>query len=163
MDKLKSSIEMSEFCSITDLIRIMTNESDKLTKGSEHKDDFFIVHDAMVLIIAKETMNCMRQNGYLHRWLLPLNGLQDGTTYADRPVGNTPKLIPLDKLLNCDILHSLRMHIVLSRYIVDEEENTKEESNMCFSYSTPREIDRGLKCIWDSKWEHRLQSGLSKM
>ena len=20
---------------------------------------------------------------------------------------------------------------------------------MCFSYSTPREIDRGLKCIWD--------------
>ena len=58
--------------------------------------------------------------------------------------------MPLDNLLNRDILHSLRMHSVLSRYIVDGEETNKEERNMCFSYSTPREIDRGLKHIWAS-------------
>ena len=43
------------------------------------------------------------------------------------------------------------MHSVLIHYIVDGEETTEEERNMCFSYSTPREISRGLKRIWDSK------------
>ena len=43
------------------------------------------------------------------------------------------------------------MHSVLSRYIVDGEETNEEERNICFSYSTPREITRGLKRIRDSK------------
>ena len=80
----------------------------------------------------------MRKNGYLPRWLPPLNGLQDGTPYAGRPVGNIPEFTPSDKSLNCDILHSLRMDIVLSRYILNWEENDEEVKNMCFSYSTPR-------------------------
>ena len=73
MDKLKSSTAMSKLCSITDLIRFMTNEVEKLMKGSVHEENFFIVHSALVLMKAKETINFMRQNGYLHRWLLPLN------------------------------------------------------------------------------------------
>ena len=93
----------------------------------------------------------MRRNGYLHRWLLPLNELQDGIPYAGRTVGNSPGFMPLDNSLNCDILHSLRMHSVLSCYIVYGEETDKKERNMRFSYSTPREIAQGLKCIWDSK------------
>ena len=93
----------------------------------------------------------MRQNGYLHRWLLPLNGLQEVTPYAGCPVGDSPEFMPLDNPLNRDILHSLRMHSVLSRYIVDGEENTKEERSMCFSYSTSRELTRGLKHRRDSK------------
>ena len=80
----------------------------------------------------------MKQNGYLLIWLLPLNGLQDGTTYAGRPVGNSPKFMTLDNSLNIDILHSLCMHSVLSHNILDGEETDKEERNMCFSYSTPR-------------------------
>ena len=59
--------------------------------------------------------------------------------------------MPLDNLLNRDILHSLHMHGVLSCYILYGEETDKGESNKCFSYSTPREIVRGLKRIWDSK------------
>ena len=62
-----------------------------------------------------------------------------------------PELMPLDNFPNGDILHSLRMYSVLSCYILDGEETDKEERNMCFSYSTPREIDRGLKRIRDSK------------
>ena len=59
--------------------------------------------------------------------------------------------MPLDDSLNHEILHSLHMNSVLSRYIVDGEETNKEERNMCFSYSIPREISRGLKRIRDSK------------
>ena len=66
VDKLNSSNAMSTFCCITNLIRFMMNESEKLMKGSVHEDYFFIVHDALVLMTAKKTINWMRQNGYLH-------------------------------------------------------------------------------------------------
>ena len=148
---MKSSTVMYKFCCIADLIRLMMNETEKLTKGSVYEEKFFIIHDALVLIIAKETSNWTRKNGYLHIWFLPLNGLQDETPYAGRPVGNSPEFMPLDNLLNRDILQSLLMHSVLSCYIVDGEATNREERNMCFSYSTLREIYRGLKRIWDSK------------
>ena len=42
--------------------------------------------------------------------LLPLlvatHGLQNGTPYDGRPVGNSPEFMPLDNILNRDILHS---------------------------------------------------------
>ena len=102
-------------------------------KGSVHEDDFYIVHDALVLMTAKETIKWMKNNGYLHIWLLLLNRLQDGTPYAGRPVGNIPNFIPLDNSLNRDILHSLRIHSVSSCYILDGEETDEEERNMCFT------------------------------
>ena len=54
MVKLKSSTAISKFCCISDLISFMMNEPEKLMKGSVHEDDFFIVHDALVLMTAKE-------------------------------------------------------------------------------------------------------------
>ena len=130
MEKLKSSTSMSKLCCITDPIRFMMNEAEKLMKGSVQKDDLFIVHNTLVLMEAKETINWMRQNSYLCRWLLPLNGMQDVTPYAVRPVGNNPKFLPLDQSSNRYILHSLRIHSVLSCYILDGEETDKEERNM---------------------------------
>ena len=79
MENLKSSTKMSKLYCIPNLISFMMNEVEKPIKGSVHEDDSFIVHDALVLMTAKEKINWMRYNGYLHRWLLPLNELQDGT------------------------------------------------------------------------------------
>ena len=133
VDKLKSSTTMSTLFCITNLICFMTNEAERLMKGLVHEDNFFIFHNDLVLMTAKEIINWMRQNSYLHIWLLPLNGMQNGTTYSSRPVGNSPKFMPLDNSLNCDILHSLRMHSVLRCYILYGEETDEEERNMCFS------------------------------
>ena len=55
----------------------------------------------------------MKEKNYFHRWLLPMNGLQDGTPYAGRPVGNIPDFMPLDNCLNREILHSLHFRCVL--------------------------------------------------
>ena len=79
VEKLKYSTAVSKFVCITNLIRFMMDEAEKLMKGSVHEDDFYIVHDALVLMTAKKTINWMKEKGYLHRWLLPFNGLQDGT------------------------------------------------------------------------------------
>ena len=75
VEKLKSSTAMSKFVCITDLIRFMMNEAEKLMKGSVHEDNFYIFHDDLVLMTEEETINWMKQKGYLHCWLLPLNGL----------------------------------------------------------------------------------------
>ena len=80
----------------------------------------------------------MKEKNYYHRWLLPMNGLQDGKTYAGRPVGNSPDFMPLDNSLNRDILHSLRFHCVLSSFVLYEEVTDEEERNMRFSLSTPK-------------------------
>ena len=125
MDKLKSSTAMPKFCCITDIIRFMVNEAEKLMKGSVHEDDFFVVRDALVLMTAKETINRMRKKGYLHIWLLPLNILQGGDPYSGRPVVNSPDFMPLDKYLNREILHSLLMHMFLIRYILNGEETNE--------------------------------------
>ena len=59
--------------------------------------------------------------------------------------------MPLDNSLNRDILHSLRFHRVLSHFVPDREGTDEEERNMRFSFSAPKEIAIGLKCIWESK------------
>ena len=63
----------------------------------------------------------MKEKNYYHRWLIPINGLQDRTPYAGRPVRKSPEFVPLDNSLNKDILHSLRFHCVLSRFVLDGE------------------------------------------
>ena len=142
---------MSKFCCITDMIWFIMKEADKLMKGYVHEDGLFIVHDDLVLMTAKETIKWMKDKNYLHRWLLPMNGFQDGTHYDGRPVGNIPSFMFLYIILNRDILHSLRFHCVLSHFVLDGAVTDKEEINMRFSFSTPKEIFRGLKRIWESK------------
>ena len=96
-------------------------EVEKLRKGSVHEDDLFIVHDALVLMKAKETTKWMKEKNCFHRWLLPMNGLQDRPPYAGRPVGHSPEFMPLDNSLNRDILHSLCFHCILILFVLDEE------------------------------------------
>ena len=51
---------MSKFRCITDMIRFMIMEAENLMKGSVHEDDFFIVHDALVLMTVKEMIKWMK-------------------------------------------------------------------------------------------------------
>ena len=110
---------MLKLCCITDLIHFVTTEAKKLMNGSMHTDVFFIIHEALVLMTAKETITWMKDKNYFHCWLLPINGFQDGPSYDGIPVGNIPILMPLDNSLNRDILYSLRFHSVLSRFVLD--------------------------------------------
>ena len=99
----------------------MMKEAENLMKGFVHEDDFFIIHDALVLMTEKETIKWTKEKNCFHRWVLPMNGLQDGILYAGRPVGNSPEFMHLDNSLNRDILHSLRFHCVMSRFLLDGE------------------------------------------
>ena len=84
-----------------------------------------MVHDALVLMTEKETIERMKEKNCFHRWFLPMNGLQYGTPYDGRPVGNSPEFMPLDNSLDRDILHSLLFHCVLIRFVLDGEGTDK--------------------------------------
>ena len=45
-----------------------------------------------------------------------MNVLQDGTPYDGCPVGNSPEFMPLDNILNRDILHSLHFSLCLGPF-----------------------------------------------
>ena len=121
-------------------------------KGSVHGEDLFISHDALVLITSNEMITRTKENNNFRRWLLPMNEFQDRTTYDGHPVGNSLNFMTLDHILNIDILHSLHFHCVLSHFVIDGEgTDDEEERNMRFSLSTPKEITRGLKRIWELK------------
>ena len=105
----------------------MMKEAENLMKGSVHKDNFFIVHDALVLMTAKEAIEWMKEKNYFHLWLLPMNGLQDGTPYAGLPVGNSPEFMPLYNILNRDIFHSLLFHCIWIRFVLDGMGTNNEE------------------------------------
>ena len=52
---------MSKFYYINDLIRFMMKEAENLMKGYVHEDDFFIVHDDIVVMTAKEKIKWMKE------------------------------------------------------------------------------------------------------
>ena len=45
-----------------------------------------------------------------------MNALQDGTPYDGRPVGNCPGFMPLDHILDRDILHSFLFSLYLEPF-----------------------------------------------
>ena len=80
-----------------------------------------------------------------------MNGLEYGTPYDGRPVGNCTDFMSLDNSLNRDILYSFLFHCVLRYFVIGVEGTNEEESNMRFRLSTPKEIAEGLKHVWESK------------
>ena len=68
------------FC-ITDQIRFMMKETEKLMKGYVHEDDLFVIRYDLVLMTSKEKITWIKYKNYFHHWLLPINGFQDGTPY----------------------------------------------------------------------------------
>jgi len=70
-------------------------------EGTEHEKDWMIYHDALALMTAGPTRDWMAEqkfgdgSTYLDHWILPEHDLNAGTTYAGRPPGNSPELMPM--------------------------------------------------------------------
>ena len=114
-DAISSSSAMSPLVSIQSLVTYIITESSSIIKGAAHKDDWYLYHDALALMTANVTMERMEKTmvdgkSMKSRWLVPQNGVNAHTVYEGRPVGNSPKFMPLDSSLNNDIKVSLNRH-----------------------------------------------------
>ena len=94
-------------------------------------------HDALSQMTCRDTLKWMKEKEYLKRCILPLEGINDGTPYAGRPVGNSTEAMPLDFFLNKDIKDSLRHHQVVTT-------NLQRNDPLKFCLSTPNRIDSAV-------------------
>ena len=71
------------------------------------------------------------------RWLVPQLGLNAGTVYQGRPVGNSPEFMPLDNSLNADITRSHDFHCRATASLHKDDPRR-------FSMATPKTISQGI-------------------
>jgi hypothetical protein len=153
--RMKKSVTLLEYISITDMIEFMVSESQRIMVGTYHEEDWFFYHDALSLMTATATIDWMRKKDYLKRWLLPVNllsaGDKDLKNYLNRPIGNSPKMMPWDNTLNKDGKDEVMQHVSYTCHLPEDDPHK-------FSLSTPR---RGSWCF-HHLLEHKDGSPTSK-
>lgn len=87
--KIKSVANVSSCVCIADLAMHAIEQT-------FHKDEWHFYHDALSLMTFKDCVDYMKREGIYKHWLLPKCGLNEGTEYSQRPVGNSPEMMPLD-------------------------------------------------------------------
>jgi hypothetical protein len=136
-EKIRTTVGMSPYVCITEMIKHIYDESKKMFKGTKHEGNWLFSHDALSLMTANETIAWMKKEDYYDKWLKPMHGLNsegDLKAYAGRPVGNSPELMPWDCSLNQDLSTAVKQHIVYTASLPEDDERK-------FSMSTPK---RGL-------------------
>jgi predicted flap endonuclease-1-like 5' DNA nuclease len=119
-------------------------------RGTTHEKTFRIYHDALSQLTADETKTWLKTQFHEGRswfdiWITPLHGLNDGTCYAGRPVGNSPELMPLDCSLLADLSHDLSRHVRITKAL-------PSTNPLKFSRSTPGRLSSSLRRLLWHDW-----------
>ena len=94
--EIKKTKIVRSFECMSDLVLHVMEETKKAYKGTKYEDTYLFYHNALSQMTDNETIEWMRAEGLLHRWIRPVLGLNDSITvgektsdnYAGRPVGN---------------------------------------------------------------------------
>jgi len=116
-------------------------------KDTVHEHDWCFFHDALKQMTDQRCMDWMEEKGYLKRWVLPKAGLNEGSAYyRNRPVGDSPELMPLDCSLNKDVDDAVaRMVAITSIY----RDKYGDDDLRVFSRATlPAQLS-AYKRVWD--------------
>ena len=130
------------FVCITDMVDHMFKETEKIFKGTKHEDDWMVYHDALSLMTAVECRQWMQEKGYLKRWVLPIN-INIGTRYANRPIGNSPEMMPLDTHCNKYLDDAVRRCIAMTTGLRNDDKRK-------FLMDTPTNGTRAYLRVWNS-------------
>jgi hypothetical protein len=141
-EELENSYYVNKYECITQLVEHIVVGCKKHYEDTEYEDNWFFYHDALSLMTAKETVSWMKEKGYFKHWVLPELGLNKGTPYAGRPVGNSPEMMPLDCSLNQDVHVGVERHIRLTIRL-------PEDDPMKFSMSTPSRGFSAYNRVWN--------------
>jgi hypothetical protein len=123
---------------ITELVEHIVSASAAVMADTIYANDWVFYHDALSLMTAKATTEWMKTNDYYKRWLLPVEGLNHGTTYEARPVGNSPEMMPWDCSLNKDVHDAFDRHRALTDALPAADPKK-------FSSATPRLLEDGYR------------------
>jgi hypothetical protein len=125
---IATTTAMQKYACITELVEHMVHASAAVFKGTEHAFTWMMVHDALSLMTSIECrawMGSMQLKGptpakdrtFLDCWVLPKQGLNAGTVYANRPPGNCPELMCWDASLNKDVDDAVARHVAATSHL----------------------------------------------
>ena len=134
--KIRNCAALNKFCCIKELVIHIVDESKAMFKGTDHENNWFFYHDALSVMTSADTIAWMRGEGYLKHWMLPQNGLLDGTRYENKIPGDSPELMPMDSTLNKDIDDSGKRHVAVTCHLEWSKEYKDQRK---FSLATPKE------------------------
>ena len=68
-------------------------------------NDYLVFHDSLSLMCSADSVEYMQEKGYYEHWILPANNLMDSDdgslkTWARKPLGNRPELMPLGRYIS---------------------------------------------------------------
>ena len=142
---------MQKYVSIQTLWTDVMDSTVEGFRGTTHENDFRIYHDALSQLTADATKEWLKTKRHGDRswfdiWITPLEGLNAGTCFFGRPVGNSPELMPLDCSLLADLSHDLSRHVRMTKAL-DNIDPKK------FSRSTPGRLSRSLRRLLWHSWD----------
>jgi hypothetical protein len=97
---------MSGSICVTKMIHHMCDEVDRVDrvmKGTKHEGEGKCYHNALMLMTCEKSKAYMCEHNLLKYWLLPIDDLQKRTQHHNSIPGDSPKMMPLDEMLNMDI------------------------------------------------------------
>ena len=137
-------IAMAGKICVTELIDHIFTESRKAIGP-----DYMVYHDALSLMTGKTAVQYMRDKGYYSHWILPQLGLMEAggddlNSYRNRPVGNSPEVMPLDCSLNEQVHRAVRSHVELTQIY----KGKTEYEGLQFSMAAPIAGVSAYERVW---------------
>jgi ribosomal protein S13 len=135
---------------VTDLIEHIDRETKEAYKDTQYKHTYRWSHDALTQMCDAACKKWMIEKGYWNRWVKPELGLNSvikivgengkpvvSRNYKERPVGDSPELMPHDNSLNWDVDVSNNMHVVFTAHLPNSDERKMRRD-------TPKEISKAI-------------------
>ena len=117
-------------------------QGDDFYAGTDYADTWCLCHDALSAWWTPEARAYMASRGFgPERLLVAQSGTNDGTRYAEKLVGNSPELMPLDNNLFADLMFGVRQHVALTHSLAPGDPKK-------FSTGTPQECWSTLIRTW---------------
>ena len=120
---IKNSSVFTGVKCITELVKHMVIQAKELYKDTPYADQYYFYHDALSQLTHASCVEWMKTTKIpgedvciYSRWVKPELGLNDkfGKRWWQRPIGNSPEMMPLDNSLNQDIHESVRGNVAFS-------------------------------------------------
>ena len=143
-DKIAKYGELKKYMDPRSLVLWLEEQRKEIFKGTAaSEEDTFWYHDALTILTDKEVQAWMREKGILRHWILPEQGLNKGTRWANSPTGDSPKLMPMDNNLNKDVKTGLKFHARATAHAADK--------SVKYDLSTPPRLDDAIRRMYDVK------------
>ena len=109
----KAMFEFLNIAPVTELIDHIISKGNKVYENTQFKHTWVIGHDALSQLWEKGAVEYLALKGFDKTRMLGPQGdtNQNDAHYKDRPVGNSPEVMPLDNNLNADLVYGHSLHI----------------------------------------------------